>query len=330
MFRAGLGTCPDALRVICTPRHLTLNQIASKAFQHTRLRRNRNPHYRFVPNALSESEYTAIRHSQNTDFDKRGLYVVLRDFSISITIVLENPVTKPGRFLTAEWRYLAMINYEIDPALLIRYRPRGTELDDWKGKTFVSVVGFLFQKTRIFGLSIPFHRNFEEINLRFYVRYRAAEGWRRGVVFIKEIVPRRAIATAARLFYNENYAARKMAHRIDCDGSVLSIEYSWRESDVWNGLKLMTAGEAKPLVSGSEEEFISEHYWGYSAQTDGGCVEYKVEHPPWRVWQVDYSRFDCDVEGVYGRQFVEYLQAQQTSAFVADGSAVTVSRGVRL
>jgi uncharacterized protein YqjF (DUF2071 family) len=245
-------------------------------------------------------------------------------------MMLEKPIIKPGRFLTAEWRYLAMINYEIDPALLINHRPRGTELDEWGGRTFVSIVGFQFLKTRIFGLSIPFHRNFEEINLRFYVRYRAAEGWRRGVVFIKEIVPRRAIATAARLFYNENYVARRMAHRIDRDGSALSVEYSWRERDVWNRLKLTATGEAQRLVPGSEEEFITEHYWGYSAQRDGGCLEYQVEHPPWRVWQVNDAEFDCDVERVYGRHFVEFLQVKPASAFVAEGSPVTVRRGVSL
>src|ERR687887_240214 len=104
------------------------------------------------------------------------------------------------RFLTAEWRKLAMINYEIDPSVLLKYKPRGTELDDWQGKSFISIVGFLFQKTRVFGLPIPYHRDFEEVNLRFYVRYPGDEGWRRGVVFIKEIVPRQAIATSARLF----------------------------------------------------------------------------------------------------------------------------------
>jgi len=244
--------------------------------------------------------------------------------------MLEKPLLQPGRFLTAEWRYLAMINYEIDPALLIHYRPRGTELDDWHGKTFVSIVGFLFLKTRIFGLSIPFHRNFEEINLRFYVRYRAAEGWRRGVVFIKEIVPRQAIATAARLFYNENYAARRMTHRIAWNGAALSVEYSWRERAVWNRLKLTTTGEAQPPDPGSEEEFITEHYWGYSAQSDGGCLEYQVKHPPWRVWQVSDAEFHCDIEGVYGRRFAEPLLAKSTSAFVAQGSPVTVRRGVRL
>src|SRR5262245_30634025 len=121
-------------------------------------------------------------------------------------------------FLTAEWRYLAMINYQVDPSILQASVPAGTELDQWRGRTFVSLVGFLFLKTRVLGLRIPFHENFEEINLRFYVRRRGAEGWRRGVVFIREIVPRQAIATAARIFYNENYAARRMSHRIEMDG----------------------------------------------------------------------------------------------------------------
>src|SRR5262245_9199655 len=114
------------------------------------------------------------------------------------------------RFLTAEWRYLAMINYEVDPAILHPYIPRGTELDRWQGRTFVSLVGFLFLKTRVLGLWVPFHSDFEEVNLRFYVRRRAPDGWRRGVVFIREVVPRRAIATVARVFYNENYVARRM------------------------------------------------------------------------------------------------------------------------
>src|SRR6185295_4061969 len=110
-------------------------------------------------------------------------------------------------FLTAEWRYLAMLNYEIDPAVLSPLVPRGTELGRWNGKTFVSMVGFLFLNTRVMVLSIPFHCDFEEINLRCYVRHRAADGWRRGVVFVKEIVPRAAIAWTARWLYDENYVA---------------------------------------------------------------------------------------------------------------------------
>ena len=234
-------------------------------------------------------------------------------------------------FLTGQWKYLAMLNYEIDPAILGPRVPRGTELDSWNGKTMVSVVGFMFLETCVLGMKIPFHVRFEEVNLRFYVRRKAEDGWRRGVVFIKEIVPRRAIATAARLFYNENYIARKMRHRVELDESTTAsglVEYGWRMAGRWNGLRAVTAGAARPLVDGSEAEFITEHYWGYAAQRDGGTVEYQVEHPRWLVWEVAEPEFDCDVRAVYGAAFVEALSAAPSSAFVALGSPITVRRGV--
>jgi uncharacterized protein YqjF (DUF2071 family) len=239
----------------------------------------------------------------------------------------------PGKFLSAEWRYLAMLNYEIDPALLMSRLPPGTELDSWNGKTFVSVVGFLFLNTKVLGLPIPFHTNFEEVNLRFYVRRRSEEGWRRGVVFIKEIVPKIAIAMVARLVYNENYVAMPMRHSLeyaeDKPGLVVAAEYGWRFKEQWNHLRVTTQGEPQSLVSGSEEEFITEHYWGYSAQEGGGTVEYRVEHPSWRVWQVQNSEFEGDVAGLYGTAFADALQAKPSSAFLAEGSEVIVRRGVR-
>ena len=109
---------------------------------------------------------------------------------------------KAGGFLTAKWLNLAMINYEVDPEMLVPYVPCGTEIDTWNGKTLMSVVGFLFKDTRVSGIRIPFHVNFEEVNLRFYVRRRRRDELRRGVVFIKEIVPKTAIALVARVAYN--------------------------------------------------------------------------------------------------------------------------------
>ncbi len=241
---------------------------------------------------------------------------------------------KTKEFLTAEWRHLAMINYEIDPAILLPLVPRGTELDSWQGKTFVSEVGFMFLNTRVAGLAIPFHRNFEEINLRFYVRRKAEDGWRRGVVFVKEIVPRMAIATVARVVYNENYVARRMWHGTDLSEASFTktgvVEYGWMEKSGRNFLRVRAIGKAEPLVAGSEEEFITEHYWGYAAQRDGGTVEYQVEHPSWNVWQVSEAEFSCDVELVYGAQFAEALRGKPSSAFVADGSPIIVRKGVRL
>ncbi len=238
----------------------------------------------------------------------------------------------PGKFLTAEWRHLVMLNYEINPARLLPFVPRGTELDTWNGKTLVSLVGFLFLDTRLLGWPVPFHRNFEELNLRFYVRRCGPDGWRRGVVFIKEIVPRFAIAAVARWLYNEQYIALPMRHSISATapGSAPRVEYSWRHHGRWNRLTAQTTGELQAIAPGSEEEFITEHYWGYTAQRDGGCLEYQVEHPPWRVWQVGECSLDCHAVELYGAEFGAVLSGKPSSAFVAEGSPVIVRRGVRI
>ncbi len=235
-------------------------------------------------------------------------------------------------FLTARWQHLAMLNYEVPPEILQPFVPRGTELDAWNGKTFASVVGFLFLDTRVRGIGVPFHRDFEEVNLRFYVRRQAADGWRRGVVFVKEIVPRLAVAGLARLLYGERYVALPMRHTIAGDPArgEMSVAYGWRWKGRWNGIGATVSGRPREAASGSEEEFITEHYWGYSAQRNGGCVEYRVEHPRWRVWSMERPELDCDVAGLYGEPFAGPLAAAPSSAFLADGSQVAVYPGRRL
>ena len=237
-------------------------------------------------------------------------------------------------FLTADWRYVAMLNYELDPAVLTPVVPRGTELDGWNGKTLVSMVGFLFENTRVMGLPIPFHQKFEEINLRFYVRRKAEDGWRRGVVFVKEIVPRAAIALVARRLYNENYVALPTGNVIcpAADGAqnIESVKYYWTFRKRAHFIEFVTRGGASDFAAGSEEEFIAQHYWGYSSQKNGGTVEYRVDHPPWRIWQAASVRLDCDVENLYGRQFGKFLAAKPSSAFLAEGSAITVYLGRKI
>ncbi|HVT38825.1 MAG TPA: DUF2071 domain-containing protein [Gemmatimonadaceae bacterium] len=236
------------------------------------------------------------------------------------------PDAKP--FLSAEWRDLAMLNYLVPSDLLLPLVPAGTELDTWRGATYISVVGFRFVSTRVLGLSIPGHVDFEEVNLRFYVRRQAKDGWRRGVVFIRELVPRRAIAWIARLWYNEPYRALPMRHAIDrsSDHTPNRVRYEWRRSGEWEGLALRTKGASRPLTPGSEAEFITEHYWGYTRQRDGSTIEYRVEHPPWKVWEAEDARLSCDVASLYGSQFVRLLEGTPQSAFLADGSHVVVFR----
>src|SRR5688500_5486008 len=141
-------------------------------------------------------------------------------------------------FLTGEWRYLAMLNYRVDPVLLDPLVPRGTSLDRWQDATYVSLVGFLFRDTRVLGVPVPLHRDFEEVNLRFYVRREVAGESRRAVTFIKEIVPRPAIAAVARLTYNEAYVAMPMRHSIwaqpEPDDAPRVVRYEWRQRSGWS------------------------------------------------------------------------------------------------
>jgi len=234
-------------------------------------------------------------------------------------------------FLSAEWRDLVMLNYEIDAGLVQKFVPEGTQLDHWQDRVFLSLVGFRFLKTKFLGISVPFHRNFEEVNLRFYVRRAEGQEIRRGVVFIREIVPRWAIARAARAFYNENYVALPMSNRIDCAGAArLSAEYSWKFHKRWNRMQVAVKGEPTLPGPGSQQQFIAEHYWGYAAQPDGGCVEYRVDHPAWRVWAAQEATFEGDVKDLYGADFAAELGKKPASAFLAEGSEVVVYRGRRL
>ena len=128
-------------------------------------------------------------------------------------------------FLSAEWRHLLLMNFEVDPAILASRLPAGTELDLFGGKCYVSLVGFMFLHTRLAGrIPIPFHTNFEEINLRFYVKRTVNGEQRRGVCFVKEIVPRMAVALVARVLYGENYVSRPMSHLLDLENSALRFQ----------------------------------------------------------------------------------------------------------
>ena len=233
-----------------------------------------------------------------------------------------------------------MLNYAVEKSLLEPLVPHGTVLDRFDGEYFVSIVGFLFLKTRVFGLPIPFHRDFEEVNLRFYVRRKSEEGWRRGVVFVRELVPRFAIAAVARLAYGEKYLALPMSHEIAYGSDetagmkstphVTSASYSWTNAGRTNGVSVVTAGPAVEIAEGSAEEFITEHYFGYATRRDGGTTEYQVAHPRWRVAQARESSFDADVAELYGEAFVSVLENPPASAFLADGSPVQVFTGAKL
>ena len=233
-------------------------------------------------------------------------------------------------FLSAEWRDLVLLNHQVDPAILLPLVPRETELDTWNGQAFVSLVGFRFLKTRILGFPVPFHVNFDEINLRFYVRRQVGGETRQGVVFIREVVARAAIAILARLTYNEPYVTMPTRHYLDMEqaenGGSGVVRYEWRQ-DRWYTLEARVQGPATDFDAGSEAEFFTHRMWGYTTQRDGAIMEYRVVHPRWRTWRAVSHRLDCDTEAMFGQRLGAALKSPAASVLVAAGSPVKVFPG---
>jgi uncharacterized protein YqjF (DUF2071 family) len=229
-------------------------------------------------------------------------------------------------FLTARWQDLIMANYEVDPSLLASRVPAGTELDLNDGKCFVSLVGFMFLETRVMGIPIPFHVNFEEVNLRFYIKRETDGEGRRAVCFIKEIVPRWAIALVARIVYGEPYECWRMGHsRTD-----RTVSYDWSRSGISNRMSVEIGESLGVPAEGSHGAFIIEHYWGYTDRGNGRVDEYKVEHPKWELLAAESARIDVDVAATYGQEFEFLTTAEPYSILFAKGSEVAVYKGQKI
>jgi uncharacterized protein YqjF (DUF2071 family) len=226
-------------------------------------------------------------------------------------------------FLTARWENLIMANYAIDPAILQPFLPKGTELDYYEGKTFVSLVGFMFVKTKIFGLPVPGMGTFEEVNLRFYVTRKEGDEIKRGVVFINETVPYKIVAWLANKLYKEHYTAIPTKHGWQITDTK-QIDYCWKIKNNWNHIKVNASVEQQPMQANSIEEFIFEHYYGYTKVSATITEQYKVEHPRWQVNKINHFDINCDFEAMYGKEFAHLATQQPSSVMLAEGSAIAV------
>ena len=224
-------------------------------------------------------------------------------------------------FLTAAWRDLVLLNWRVDPAVLQSYLPACTQLDPWEDGHWVSLVGFRFLDLAVKGLPAIGHRDFPEINLRFYVRRDVAGEVRRGVVFLRELTPRRMVELVARAVYNEPYATLPMRIRVDAAGTAYELDLDGATQQ----MAVESAGDWR--APEAAEEFFIEHYWGYNRQAEGGTMEYEVTHPKWRVRTATLVRFDLDVETLYGPEWAKVLSAKPDSVVLADGSEVEVYSG---
>lgn len=227
-------------------------------------------------------------------------------------------------FLKAEWKKLILANYAVDENILKKYLPAKTELDKWNGTTYVSLVGFMFKNTKVLGLKIPFHVNFAEVNLRFYVKHKHEGKWKRGVVFIKEIVPRHAITFVANTFYKEHYATLPMRHLWEIKNNNQTIEYAWKLNKKWHSFSVESEINKSIIEPESEAAFITEHYWGYTKINNKTTFEYEVTHPTWDQYKINNYKIDVDFGSIYGDEFKELNNLKPRSVMLAEGSAITV------
>lgn len=217
-----------------------------------------------------------------------------------------------------------MANYVIDPKLLLPLVPQGTQLDFWDNQCYISLVGFMFDHSRLNGIPIPFHQSFEEVNLRFYVLRKEVEKFKRGVVFIREFVPKPAVTSIANGIFHEHYETIRMQHEWKMDEKEQAIQYSWKK-DKWHSLEINTDLVKHALTPGSMEEYFTEHYWGYTQQ-DGHTLEYFVDHLPWEVYSTRSFVITVDFEMCYGKSFAFLNEVPPASVFLAEGSGISLQK----
>jgi uncharacterized protein len=227
-------------------------------------------------------------------------------------------------FLKANWENIVMANYAIEPKILLPYLPRGVELDLYDGKACVSLVGFMFKNTKLFNLPIPYLGTFEEINLRFYVLRKEGNEIKRGVVFINETIPYKLVAWMANKLYKEHYTTIPTKHTINIQEHTKEIKYEWLKDNKWNSIALETSTSNEVMKEGSFEQFIFEHYYGYTKISNKATEEYRLHHPSWKINTIKTCTIHCDFKSMYGSDFEILNHTLPTAVFIAEGSKVEV------
>jgi uncharacterized protein YqjF (DUF2071 family) len=223
-------------------------------------------------------------------------------------------------FLTARWSNLFLANYRVPDGLLQPRLPPGLQLDRHDGLAFVSLVAFDFLDTRVLGVPWPGYRNFPEVNLRFYVR----DGDRRGVVFVRELVPHRLVAFLARVFYNEPYMALPMTSTVTDADDAITIEHRLTGRGRVHTIRATGAKPATRPAAESVAHFFKEHQWGFGRSRRGATLRYEVRHSVWDAYQVRDYHIDLDWVALYGPEWAVLADARPDSTVLAVGSPVAV------
>jgi len=222
------------------------------------------------------------------------------------------------QFIKAKWNNLILANYQVSPEILMPFVPKGTELDTFEGKYFISLVAFMFHETKVLGLPVPYHINFEEVNLRFYVKP-IHDNSKRAVVFIKEIVPKKAIEIIANSLFKENYITVPMKHTFNNN----SYTSAWNMENEWNEISVSIDNGLTFPDNASIEKFITEHHWGYT-KSGNTTYEYEVQHPKWETCTPSSYSINVDFGKVYGNDFSFLSESTPVNVCFAKGSPIRV------
>jgi uncharacterized protein YqjF (DUF2071 family) len=231
------------------------------------------------------------------------------------------------RVVSGAWQKIIMANYVVDPAVLFPLLPSGTRLSMYNQQCFVTLAGFVFSRITVFGLKIPFHGAVPEINLRFYVIPKTGDASKKGVVFIRELIPKGIMGRAANLLYREHYRVEDVKHAWMSRNGIEMISYTWPHS---NEMSVTVTGSTSSMVqTGSVEDYILHNFYGYSNK-DKATRRYRVTHPHWRLRDISQQRLQVDFGSSFGDRFAFLQTIQPHSVYLTDGSDISIYRPVTI
>lgn len=221
--------------------------------------------------------------------------------------------------MTGNWKDLIMSTFEVEKTILEPYLPKGTEIDFFNGKALISIVAFTFSEVKFFGVKIPFHQKFGQINFRFYVKSKITGT--KGVVFIKEFAPKPLIAYVANIFYNEPYYYKNVKYNKLVKNNGVQIQYSYKQLKVCAD----SNNKIQNLKENTLEHFIVDRYVAFIKSKKNKTFQYKILHKPWKLFETSYHHFDKDLLKLMPN---ELKNLKHISTLFVDGSAVEVEKGI--
>jgi len=252
--------------------------------------------------------------------------------SDSPTQVGIKPTPKSKPLMKAKFTELVALNFSVDPSILEPRLPKGVELHFYGNETYVSLVAMMLRNVRVYNVPITIAKMVGEFNLRFYVRRKVGENqYKNGSCFIKDYVSSWAASWALEKLFKAEFGRIRMkwAHaRFDGDeeGRPPSADYRWQvDGDRWNRIRVLARERVAKTGRDTKVGFILNHSFIYSKRGNK-TLEYPVTRPAWSIWNAGQANFTCDVERLFGPEFVKPLAKRPASVFVANGSEVVVYR----